>query len=71
MKAYDGSKDLYKEKFDSFNILWWRAPQPVEIQKPRVDTINRNKISPVIIISPIGKTVLNQDMRVNLGFFAQ
>jgi len=40
-------------------------------QVTRIDTINTNTVSPVIVIFPIGKAVLSQDMRVNLGFFAQ
>ena len=40
-------------------------------QVARIDTININTVSPVIVIFPIDKAVLSQDMRVNLSFFAQ
>lgn len=47
------------------------TPQSVETQKTRVDTVAINEVSPVIVIFQIGKAVLKQEMRVNLGFFAQ
>jgi len=40
-------------------------------QITQIDTINITTVSPVIVIFPINKAVLSQDMRVNLRFFAQ
>jgi outer membrane protein OmpA-like peptidoglycan-associated protein len=40
-------------------------------QSVRVDTLSRLLVAPVMVIFQIGKSTLSEDMRVNLGFFAQ
>lgn len=51
-----------------------KAQQLATAEKPqevRIDTLKLNTVSPTIVIFQIGKSALSQDMRVNLGFFAQ
>jgi len=48
-----------------------QAVETQKLQEARIDTLHMNTVSPVIVIFPIGKASLSQDMRVNLGFFAQ